>query len=86
LSSSNEGKREVIVENLVFSGFAPQDLLDGMELEVKLRYTAPPLKTVVNKLEDGTVRLSFEPPVKAAPGQSAVLYKNGCVVFGGIIK
>ena len=46
-----------------------------------LRITAAPVE-----MPDGSVALVFPTPVRApAPGQSAVLYRAGCVEGGGFI-
>ena len=53
--------------------------------EVKLRYTAPPVRASAHIYPDGRATLCLETPQKFAPGQSAVLYRDGVVMLGGII-
>lgn len=55
------------------------------EFMVKPRYKAPPTKAYV-KIENGIAKVEFETPVRAAaPGQSAVFYKDQTLMFGGLI-
>ena len=61
-------------------------LADG-EYFAKIRSAAKPALCTTQLQEDGTVILSFPEPVRApAPGQSAVLYKDGHIVGGGFIS
>ena len=77
--------RTVEVDRLVFSGVAPRT--EGSEeFLVRLRYRAPLIPTTVF-FEGERVRIELSVPVRAAaPGQSAVFYRDGRVAFGGIIK
>ena len=55
------------------------------EYEVKVRSAAKPVSCTVGE-KDGAVCVTFPEPVRApAPGQSAVFYREGCVMGGGII-
>ncbi len=59
--------------------------LDG-EYQAKIRSAAKPVDCTVRTRQDG-VWVSFPLPVRApAPGQSTVLYRDGVVMGGGIIK
>lgn len=60
---------------------------DAVRCRAKIRYRHAPADTVAELIEDGTVRLTFDEPVRAAaPGQAAVMYDdNGCVMAGGTI-
>ena len=52
----------------------------------KIRYNHKPQYAVIEAGEGNTIRCTFEEPVRAAaPGQSAVFYKDGCILCGGII-
>ena len=52
----------------------------------KIRYNHKPQYAVIEAGEGNTIRCTFEKPVRAAaPGQSAVFYKDRCILCGGII-
>ena len=85
LSTEMSGKDVVHITDIVYSGVeAPTEECE-LELEVKLRYTAPLIKTKVHLTTDGRATLTLEKSQKFAPGQSAVLYKDGVVMLGGFI-
>lgn len=75
----------VRVGDLVFSGISPRR--EGEEnFLVRLRYRAPLVEATVHFAEN-TVTAELKDPVRtAAPGQSAVFYREGRVAFGGIIR
>lgn len=86
LSSDFLGKTEIKVSSAVLSGFAPSDHEATVSVRVKLRYTAPLENAVATVYPDGTATLTFDRPVRSAPGQSAVAYDGeGRVLFGGYI-
>ena len=85
LSSRAEGVRFVEVFDLVFSGMPTADEGVKMNLTAKLRYSAKGIPCTAHFGKEGRVTLEFETPVKAAPGQSAVLYRDGEVMLGGFI-
>lgn len=61
-------------------------LTDGMELMVKIRYKDQGALATVYNMEGGYLNVHFYEEVKSiAPGQSAVFYFNDQVVAGGII-
>ena len=85
LSRKMSGKTLIHLTDVVYSGMTlPTDECE-IELDVKLRYTAPLVKTSARIYPDGTAILEFSEPQKCAPGQSAVLYRDGVVMFGGFI-
>lgn len=86
LSSVMSGRMEIGVTDIVYSGMTPPTEETEVELFVKLRYTAPLVKTRARLYPDGTALLCFDEPQKSAPGQSAVLYRDGVVILGGFIK
>ena len=54
---------------------------------VKLRYQAPLVGATAHVYKDGTATLYLSEPVKSVtPGQSAVAYSDGTVLFGGVIS
>ena len=86
LSPGMTGKNSLMICDMVYSGMAKPESETLCELEVKLRYTAPLVKTVARLYPDGRAELTLSEPQKFAPGQSAVLYKDGVVMCGGFIK
>ena len=85
LSESSGGKDEIYINNIIYSGMPAPSEETTVELDVKLRYTAPLVRTRATLYPDGRARLSFDTPQKCAPGQSAVLYLSGRVMCGGFI-
>ena len=85
LSPKMEGEKTVFVKNMVYSGMSFPTEEQTVELEVKLRYNATPVKTMAHLYSDGTARLDLYEAHKFAPGQSAVLYRDGIVMCGGFI-
>ncbi len=77
-------KSEITVDNLVF-GILPPRCEGEIQAEVKIRYAAKPVKCRV-RFEGERARVFFDTPERnPAPGQSAVFYENGTVLFGGVI-
>jgi tRNA U34 2-thiouridine synthase MnmA/TrmU len=77
----------------VFSGLTEKELSerwcsyeDDFSFSVRVRYTAPPERCSVSLLDDGRVRVRFLRKLRIAKGQSAVIYKGGVVMLGGIIE
>ena len=67
--------------------FSRERLVEGQLLDVKFRYSSPPVPARL--LWEGTnaIHLTFENPVRAlSPGQSAVWYQGDRVLGGGIIQ
>jgi len=59
---------------------------ERVEVEVRIRYNAPPFKGYVTRLNDEQVRVDFDQPQKAVtPGQSAVFYDGDVVLAGATI-
>lgn len=85
LSSSLSGKTEISISDIVYSGIAPINEVRELTAYVKIRYTAPLVEAKILLYPDGKATLTFGEPLKTAPGQSAVVYKDGCVLFGGFI-
>ena len=86
LSPNISGKASINVSDLVFSGMEPPVSEFNLTLDVKLRYSAKLVKTTARIFPDGRAVLEFIEPQKCAPGQSAVLYKDGRVMCGGFIE
>jgi len=61
-------------------------IIDGEEIEVKVRYRTNAIKAKVYNVDKHTVKVvPIEAIYAVTPGQSAVFYKNEIVLFGGII-
>ena len=86
LSPKMSGKDTVFLTDVVYSGMEFPESETIVELDVKLRYTAPLVRATVHLYPDGTATLNLSEPQKFAPGQSAVLYRDGVVMLGGFIK
>ena len=76
---------EIDVSDLRFpSGLVPAG---PFRAEARIRHRAPEVPATVSPHGDGTVRVVFDRPVRAAaPGQSCVFYRGDVVVGGGVIR
>ncbi len=86
LSTKDCYSESFTVSDMVFSGLPKPKEEYECELEVKHRYLAPLTKARVTFLENGKAKVNFKEPIRAVtPGQSAVFYKDGLIMAGGII-
>jgi tRNA-specific 2-thiouridylase len=86
LAPAMNGVTRVNVNDMVYSGMrCPRERI-SLEMSVKLRYSSADVKCMAHLSPDNTCTLEFDSPVKAAPGQSAVLYLDGTVMCGGFIR
>jgi len=85
LSTNLTGESKVSVSGIVYSGMAAPTEEIELPFEVKLRYGAKPVKTIARLYPDGRAELTLSSPQVFAPGQSAVLYRDGVVMLGGFI-
>lgn len=85
LSPKISGKSTVYITDIIYSGMNAPESDTVMKLDVKLRYTAPLVKATAYLYPDRTAKLELPEPHKFAPGQSAVLYRDGVVMLGGFI-
>lgn len=77
-------KDALITENFSFTGDFESEF--PIQAEVKIRSRAPLAPATIEKYENG-IKVTFSEPQRAVtPGQSAVIYKDGKVLGGGIIK
>jgi tRNA-specific 2-thiouridylase len=61
-------------------------MYEGMKVEAKVRYAAPPSEAIINKMDEDTVCAVFTEAQRAiTPGQSIVFYDGDKVIGGGII-
>ena len=93
LSDSFAGRSSTVLSNVVFSGISLEEIAkmqdakdDKYPFKVKIRYTAPMADCAVSLLENGDVKLDFPCDLRIAKGQSAVVYRDGIVMLGGIIE
>lgn len=86
LSSDMPGKTTVQLCGVVYSGMPEPAEETEVELDVKLRYTAPLVSCKARLYPNGRATLTLSSPQKFAPGQSAVLYSDGVVMLGGFIE
>lgn len=64
----------------------PAQLAEGAQVLVKIRSVAKPCPATLHPLPGGGLTVRFATPQRApAPGQSAVFYRDGLVIGGGII-
>ena len=85
LSTSLMGKDSLTVSGIVYSGMANPIEEIEMNFDVRLRYSATPVKATARLFPDGRAALTLEKPQIFAPGQSAVFYRDGVVMLGGFI-
>lgn len=87
LAENNDLLREsFIAKNWVWAGnYQPKKSFTAF---VKIRLASKPVEALVEPLEDSdTYKITFSQMQRAiAPGQSAVLYKDGITLGGGIIQ
>lgn len=80
---------EVICSGCFFpttGGAEMPEFLAGKQLKGKIRYAAKPAECVIEQMEDGRIKATFEEKQRAAtPGQSVVFYYEDCAVGGGYI-
>lgn len=85
LSSAMSGKTQVEISDVVFSGVREFEVEKHTSYYAKVRYTAPLIKVTPKLIGNHKILLEFDRPVNAAPGQSAVVYLDSCIAFGGVI-
>lgn len=77
-------EKEIIVKDV--NWLAIDDIEEPIKVQTKIRYAAKPVNSTVYKIDEKTVRVIFDEPVRGAtPGQSAVFYDNTIVLGGGKI-
>ena len=81
---SDVGNTQFEISDLVFSGL--EKMTEGsMELLVKVRYLAPPVKAKIT-FNNGTAQVILFEKRVVTPGQSAVFYDGDTVMLGGFIN
>ncbi|MGN1147292.1 MAG: aminomethyltransferase beta-barrel domain-containing protein, partial [Lachnospiraceae bacterium] len=84
------GENEDIHTTVVYCNqvnyMAMEDLQEPRRALVKIRYAHKGSPCLLEKQPDGSVKCTFDEPVRAAtPGQAAVFYEDGYVLGGGTI-
>lgn len=76
--------KEIIVNDINL--LAIDDIKNPIKVNTKIRYSSKEVSSTVYKIDDNTVKIIFDEPVRGAtPGQSAVFYDDDIVVGGGKI-
>lgn len=77
--------RECLVSDLNI--FSPETLRNAPKIDVKFRYSSPPVPATHRWSGSTSMTIMFDAPVRAlSPGQSAVFYLGDRVLGGGIIQ
>lgn len=77
-------KNKMIINDVNWLVF--DDIIDGQELFVKIRYAQKEVKCNIYKLNETEYKVVFEEPVpRITPGQSAVFYLDDILIGGGTI-
>lgn len=77
-------KSEIIVNDINL--IAIDDIVEPIKVKTKIRYSSKETSSTIYKLDDKTIKVVFDEPVRGAtPGQSAVFYDEDIVVGGGKI-
>ncbi|HNP60510.1 MAG TPA: tRNA 2-thiouridine(34) synthase MnmA [Nitrospirales bacterium] len=77
--------RECLVSDLNI--FSPETLRNTPKIDVKFRYSSPPVSAIHRWAGSTSMTIMFDSPVRAlSPGQSAVFYLGDRVLGGGIIQ
>lgn len=75
---------ELIVKDINL--LAIDEIKEPIKVQTKIRYAAKPASSTIYKIDENTVKVVFDEPVRGAtPGQSAVFYDDAIVVGGGKI-
>ena len=78
----------VVCGEVNFMSIAPLEVGEKIRCLAKIRYHHTPQSAELEMLDEDTVQIRFDAPVRAVtPGQSAVFYdEDHCVMGGGVIK
>ncbi|GJL58238.1 MAG: tRNA-specific 2-thiouridylase MnmA [Nitrospirales bacterium] len=77
--------RECLISDLNI--FSPESLQHASRIDVKFRYSSPPVSATHQWAGSTSMTIMFDEPVRAlSPGQSAVFYLGDRVLGGGIIQ
>lgn len=75
---------EIIVGDINL--LAIDEIEEPIKVQTKIRYAAKAVSSTVYKIDENTVKVVFDEPVRGAtPGQSAVFYDDEIVIGGGKI-
>lgn len=77
-------RKEMLVKDINL--LLVDDIKTQMKVNVKIRYSANETPATISMLDDNTIKVVFDDPIKGVtPGQSAVFYVDDIVVGGGKI-
>ncbi len=81
-------KSRILCRDLHFMAFQGMEKGEKLRAFVKIRYHHPAVPAYLEQVDDNTISVLFDEPIKApAPGQSAVFYDSeNRVLGGGIIQ
>ena len=84
------GRNEDLFSNKLIAGdynlIHVDDFDEGMEYDIKIRYSVKTSKGIVKKIGDNKIEVIFKEPQRAiTPGQSVVFYQEDYLIGGGII-
>lgn len=86
LSDTDVYSDEMTVNNISEMGIKLSEIAPDNEFNVRVRYAHKGELATVSLQNDGTVFVKFKKPVRAiAPGQAAVFYIDGKIMFAGTI-
>ena len=84
-NADGDGVKSAYLSDMNYQLMSEGDAMGEHDVLVKIRYAAKPVPARLTVDERG-VRVVFETPIKAVtPGQSAVMYKDGKILCGGVI-
>lgn len=75
-----------LLDCVVYSGFSKEDVLGENTLFARVRYTAPLTSATLFGAGDFLGVSLAENTCAVTPGQSVVLYRDGVIMLGGVVK
>jgi len=82
--------QEIFTQGLIaeqLNWVAISSLEEPLEVQARIRYSAPDSPALITPLSNGEVKVEFQEPQRAiTPGQAVVFYQGDILVGGGIIQ